>query len=215
MIQHKSFKHGWYYFYRVHNQKVDRLTPPFPQLKVYLQGLFSSCPQEYFETEPRSSQLRFGLSNLHLIPILHHEVSQLARIGLQVNASRFQTNHSKVQLLLLEEDPYTLAIEVPLWLMPSELDGYAQLFRTTTPLTGHIDLLRIEDGKIWVWDYKPNARYEKYAATQVYFYAYMLSQRTGIPLENFRCGYFDTSDAFAFNPVDCALPILAQETLIK
>jgi hypothetical protein len=60
--------------------------------------------------------------------------------------------------------------------------------------------LRIEDGNIWVWDYKPNAAKERYAATQVQFYSMMLSKRTGIPLEKFRCGYFDEDIAFAFRP---------------
>ncbi|MBU4503046.1 MAG: PD-(D/E)XK nuclease family protein [Nanoarchaeota archaeon] len=67
-------------------------------------------------------------------------------------------------------------------------------------MTGHIDILRIEDEKIWVWDYKPNAHKEKYASTQTYFYALMLSKRTGIPLDDFRCGYFDQNHAFAFKP---------------
>ena len=60
--------------------------------------------------------------------------------------------------------------------------------------------LRVEGKNIWVWDYKPNANKEKYAPTQIFFYAYMLSRRTGIPLENFRCGYFDHKFAFAYKP---------------
>ena len=77
---------------------------------------------------------------------------------------------------------------------------YEELFGTTEPLTGHIDLVTIEDGKIWVWDYKPNAHKEKYADTQVYFQSLMLSKRTGIPLDKFRCGYFDWDRAYMFKP---------------
>ena len=53
---------------------------------------------------------------------------------------------------------------------------------------------------MWVWDYKPNAQKEKYAKCQTLFYAIMLSKRTGIPLERFRCGYFDEKTAFVFKP---------------
>ena len=70
---------------------------------------------------------------------------------------------------------------------------------------GHIDVLRVEDGAIWVWDYKPNASLEKYAATQVFFYALMLSKRTGIPLEKFRCGYFDSYNCYMFKPEEFML----------
>ena len=73
-------------------------------------------------------------------------------------------------------------------------------FLGNEPLTGHIDLLRVDNNKIWVWDYKPGALKEKYAATQTYFYALMLAKRTGISLDNFRCGYFDTAHALMFKP---------------
>ena len=101
---------------------------------------------------------------------------------------------------MLENDYETVAIEVPIWLNADEIPRYEELFGTTEPLTGHIDLVTIEDGKIWVWDYKPNAHKEKYADTQVYFYSLMLSKRTGIPLDKFRCGYFDWDRAYMFKP---------------
>ena len=77
---------------------------------------------------------------------------------------------------------------------------YSKILNDNFPLTGHIDLLRIENNKVWIWDYKPNADNEKYASTQTYFYALMLSKRTGIPIENFMCGWFDTANAFVFKP---------------
>ena len=92
-----------------------------------------------------------------------------------------------------------------------ELENYNFLFDSNEPLTGHIDILRIEDEKIWIWDYKPNAFDEKYASTQIFFYAIMLSKRTNIPLENFRCGYFDDSYAFMFKP---ELKNLIKESLL-
>jgi len=101
---------------------------------------------------------------------------------------------------MLEHDNKTISVEIPIWLHNYELDNYKEIFKSTEPLTGHIDLLRIEDNKIWVWDYKPNAHKEDFATTQIYFYALMLSKRTNIPLDNFRCGYFDSNYAFTFKP---------------
>ena len=134
------------------------------------------------------------------VNITGHETSKLAAHGLEENKERFKTAHSKVQVFMLENDNNTIAMEVPIWLHHKELELYNSLFGTDLPLSGHIDVLRIEDGKIWVWDYKPNAHREKYASTQVYFYALMLSTRAGVDLDHFRCGYFDDKFAYVFKP---------------
>ena len=198
-IKHISFKHGWFYHYRLHTLKVDSLcNDNLFQLKTYLESMFDSCPDEYFNSGPRSSSLRFNFANINLHRIEGHEICSLARLGLQ-NPAKLSA-HTKVQVYMLEKDDKTLAVEVPLWLHPKELDSYEKLFHTQKPLTGHIDALRIEDGKIWIWDYKPYAEKEKYASTQVYFYAYMLSKRTQIPLDTFMCGYFDDTQAYIFKP---------------
>ena len=91
-------------------------------------------------------------------------------------------------------------METPIWLLPEELEEYEDIFKEEHPLTGHIDILRIENNKIWVWDFKPNAHREKYADTQTFFYALMLSKRSGIPLTEFMCGYFDDKNTYVFNP---------------
>jgi hypothetical protein len=104
-------------------------------------------------------------------------------------------------MFMLQNDYKTISIEVPIWLLNNELLHYDDFFNSKDPLTGHIDALRIEDGQVWIWDYKPNAHREKYASTQTNFYAIMLSQRTGIPISRFRCGYFDSDNAFVFKPL--------------
>lgn len=210
VIRHISFGHkgGWYH-YRIHSLKLSNLCKRnLLNLKLYLEDMFKSCPHEYFDSGPRSSSLKFKLNNLDLKQVRGHELCELTRLGLEENGERYSTGHSRVQVFMLEQDNNTVAVEVPLWLMPDEASFYQSLFKTDEPLTGHIDLLKIQDNKIWVLDYKPNSKREKYAATQVYFYALMLSKRTRIPLEKFRCGYFDSSHCFLFKPDECKLPII-------
>lgn len=199
LIKHASFAHGWFYHYRVHNKKAELLNNGLSSLKEYLYNVFEGCPHNYFEKGPRGSRLKF---NVGIKPkeITGHEVSTLTRYGLEQNEGRYTSNHSKVQVFMLENDDKTIASEVPIWIEEKELKDYNKIFKTKEPLTGHIDLLRVEDGKVWVWDYKPNAHREKFATTQTYFYAIMLSKRTGIDLENFRCGYFDSCYAYVFKP---------------
>jgi hypothetical protein len=204
MIQQVSLNHGVVpYEFMIHKQKVDVLNnTPLSPLRNYLRETFSYCPQRPFMEGPRSSKLKFNIG-ISARRVENHEVIQLARHGLDWN--RFKTAHSNVQVFMLAHDARTLAVEVPLWLHPEEYgasmqEKFNEFFREKGPLSGHIDVLRLEDGKVWIWDYKPKAEKEKYATTQTYFYALMLSKRAGIPLDKIMCGYFDDKTSFVFKP---------------
>lgn len=201
VIKRVSLMHkGGSYQYRIHNQKLNSLAFNHPNLIGYLNKVFEKCPNDYFFNGPRSSALKFKLNDLTMHQIIGHEVSDLCYAGLKFNEERYKTNHSKVQVFMIEKDDKTIAMEVPIWIKNEELNNFNGMFNSSEPLTGHIDILRIEDEKIWVWDYKPKAFDEKYASTQVFFYSLMLSRRTGIPLDKFMCGYFDEKYAFIFKP---------------
>ena len=206
MIQHKILDHkGGFYCYRLHHQKTEQLCNGYGKLYSFLKEMFDSCPDDYFHSGPRSSALKFKVP-FDLNYVQGHEVATLAGWGLEQNKERYKDAHSKVQVFMLENDSNTIAMEVPIWLHAKEFEGYTTIFNSEESLSGHIDVLRIENGHIWIWDYKPNAHKEKYAATQVYFYAIMLSRRTGIPLENFRCGYFDHNHTYVFKPEHGIVP---------
>lgn len=197
MIKNISLDHGWYYRYRIHTPKSVWLCQNFKSLPDFLELVFKECPNEYFKGKGlRGSKLSFNL-NLSVHHLKTHEVCALAKEALKVDTEK--SEHTKIESYFIERDTKTIASEVPVWIQPEELDGFEEL-NLKEVMTGHIDLLRVEDGKIWVWDFKPNAEQEKYAPTQVYFYALMLSKRTNIPIENFRCGYFDSENAFVFIP---------------
>ena len=203
MIKNYALKHGWYYYYRLHHEKCTELNNGLATLKDFLEEVGLNCPNHYFTQGPRSSALTFKLKNIDVHSIEGHPISIMAREALKNSDTR--SAHTNVEVFLLKHDHHTLAVEVPLWLENNEIMGFKELFKSDLPLTGHIDILRIEDGNIWVWDYKPNASQEVYAITQTFFYAYMLSKRTKIPIENFRCGYFDSNYAFVFNPSQASI----------
>ncbi|MAG45427.1 MAG: hypothetical protein CMH63_01490 [Nanoarchaeota archaeon] len=208
VIRQIGFDHkgGWYH-YRIHTLKTSELCKDrLFELRQFLEEMFKDCPHHYFQRGPRSSTLKFKLDNLDLKHVKNHDLCDWTSHGLEQNRSIYKTAHSKVQVFMLENDDKTIAVEIPLWLKPEEVEFYQSLFKTNEPLTGHIDLLRIEGNKIWVLDYKPKARLEKFAATQIYFYALMLSKRIKIPLEKFRCGYFDDQDCYLFRPDECSIP---------
>ena len=197
-IRHVSFKHGWFYHYRLHEEKASQLcNNGFLALKKYLELMFEQCPDEKFSTTLRSSALKMNVG-VNTTLIENHQISYLAAEGLDWN--KYKTAHSNVQLFMLQNDDKTLGVEVPIWMDSTELNGYENIFNSKESLSGHIDLLQVDKDKIWVWDFKPKASKEKYATTQVYFYALMLSKRTGIPLNKFMCGYFDELTAYIFDP---------------
>lgn len=194
MIKNKVFKHGWFYNYRLHVPKAEYLcSNGFSPLNLYLNNVFDICPDDYFNNDLRSSKLKLNLP-IDLIHTSNHEVSLLADLCFE----DFKKSHNSIQSFMLEHDNKTISTEIPSWLTRSETNKVIP--KSNAELTGHIDLLRIDNNKIWVWDFKPNAAKEKYAAGQTLMYSLMLSQRTGIPLNNFACGYFDENDAFVFQP---------------
>lgn len=198
MIKQAFFNHGWFYLYRIHLKNLKIIPKDHENLKIYLNGLLENCPNQYFKIGPRSSQIKIVLKNIRIHKIKDHEICDLAKQALKSEIKN--SPHSKIQNYFLQHDKKTLAVEIPIWLKSNEFKNFREIFKSDDPLTGHIDLIRHENGKIWVWDYKPNAEKEKFAPIQVCLYTLMLSERTKIPIENFKCGYFDNENAFVFNP---------------
>jgi hypothetical protein len=84
--------------------------------------------------------------------------------------------HYCTQRYLLENDPHTIAVEIPVW---------------NDNMSGHIDILRVFKNRIQIADFKPKAGMEKKAATQLHNYREMLSERLNIARSYFECVYFD------------------------
>lgn len=194
-IQCYSFAHGvgHYYRYRLAKHKLHRIPQ---QLREYLLALPPNCPNELFSTGPRASNFEVRL-HIDLTHLKDHPCISYAQSAL-VNR-HFKSAHEDVEKYMLENDPECVATEVPIWLDSSEMKQFGWAHLSTGCLTGHIDVLRCEDDqRVGIWDFKPLAVSSINAKIQIFLYALMLSTRTGIPLNLFRCGYFDAEDAFVF-----------------
>jgi len=198
----RSFAHGQghYYRYRVATFKLDSI--PI-QLKEFVETLPEKCPpDQVFLTGSRASNMEFSLS-VAVERSSTHPMVRFAQEGLKVR--KLKSAHEDLEKYLLEKDAGTIACEVPVWFDQDELRDLAFFKSVDGVLTGHIDVLRAEQEQIGVWDYKPSAASETKAHIQVFLYALMLSKRTGLPLQQFRCGYFDSSEAFFFRPKETSL----------
>ena len=101
---------------------------------------------------------------------------------------------------MLENDKSTFAIEVPVWMEVQEVGVPLSPPGSGKWLSGHIDALAIENGVLWIWDFKPHADREAWAVGQLTLYARMLSYQTGIPMSQIMCGYFDSEECYTFVP---------------
>lgn len=199
-IRTHSFKHQWFYRYRVHYPRLDDLKP---SLANYLTSVFENCPNHIFRDSTFSCSKCKTELGIKLKHHTEHEIIDLAKSSRDYDVVK--TRHENLQKYFLDHDHQTVAVEVPLWAEANEFSDYDKVFGTSESLTGHIDLVRYEAGtdsefQVQIWDYKPGAYDEKYAATQIFLYAFMLSTRIGIDFTHILCGYFDEVDAFTFEP---------------
>ena len=198
----RSFAHGGIFPRLRYNPA--RCEAASPALITFIRSINDDCPNAQFDLPPRCSELReaFALKG----PMNRCQQGELTKLVFECpQAKIIKSWHEHVQKYFLENDPKTLACEIPVWAAPDEDPILKELIpiENTQPfptLTGHIDLIRFSERLLWIWDYKPNAPAERFASQQVYLYARMLACRTGIPLNSFRCGYFDHGLEATFNP---------------
>jgi hypothetical protein len=193
IVEH-TFVHGIGRFYRfLYNARKH--FNGVGDLHQYLGSLPQNCPNHLFLSGPKVSKGNWAF------PVIRCSVpnSDLIKLATKASGEKLMKRaHENIEKYLILNDPKTFACEIPIWLQPSDFQDYETRFKTTSCITGHIDILRIEsNGKLGLWDYKPNADKEKTAAQQVWFYMMMLSKRTGVPIEQIEGGYFDESSAFS------------------
>jgi hypothetical protein len=191
VINFHSFEHsGVIYNFKYHKPKMDMLCDDFPTLVSYLINLKKECPQDFFEDDGRDPNLTLDIKVSEQGK--YNLACQLADFSLKHIAGK-SDGHSVVEKFMLINDCSTIACEVPVWFWEKFLD---------VGISGHIDLLQIRRGCIYLLDYKPDAKREnrKTVASQLFLYASGLSFRTKIPLSKFRCAWFDQNNYYEFNP---------------
>lgn len=209
-VPYKAKKHGdlrthcfshkpFFYRYRILMSKTKNVPE---NLSSYLGILFTDCPNHLFQKSNFRSSARKSDEYKFEVEVIHSQSHDLIDLAVEsLSFTEYKSRHENMQKFLLLNDPQTIASEIPLWFEPDELEGYSEIFQTNDTLTGHVDILRCEkDGRVGVWDYKPEALKEENAKIQVFLYALMLSIRTGICLKDIICGYFDECDIFSFEP---------------
>jgi transposase-like protein len=203
IIKSKKLHHNQIYNLKYHELKLKFAARKFPRLGNYIEFIFNNCPNDLFKAEgPRCSNLKIDIKPKRVTK--YNNAPKLAEFALTL-AKTNKERHEKVLNFMLTNDSATIAIEVPVFLDPSELTRKKQKIfgmELKDSLTGHLDILQVRFNHIYVLDYKPEAKKgDRGAAEQVFLYALALSKRTNIPLENFTCAYFDDRNYYQFKPM--------------
>lgn len=91
---------------------------------------------------------------------------------------------------------------MPVYLTEDDLRYFNRIgfsLSCNAPLTGHIDLLQVRNGRIRILDYKPDAARQR-PLCQLTAYALALASRTKLPLKAFTCAWFDERHFYEFFP---------------
>ena len=190
LIIGRVFKHsGLLYNFKFHKGKLKEFGK-FLGLKNFIFDLSKGVDGRIFNSENRCSKLKEKVS-------VNARVSENIKLNKVIgDALKIVRNnkqrHDVVENFLLNCDRDTVAVEVPIWYWDKIQDR---------SICGHIDILQVKNGKVWVLDYKPNASSENVdkVVSQLYNYALGLSFRSKVDLKNIKCGWFDENKIFSFD----------------
>lgn len=212
VIQAISLYHRQIYKFRIHQAKLALLLQEdirhqkFEPLREFLEAVFAECPHHLFKQGLRASEIKvkFNLEKL-VVREKHNFANRVANLLLQAVKDN-KLRHEALQKFMLANDSVTVATEVPVYLLPEDVEhmesqlGFEIPVKIDKVLTGHIDFLQVRNGAVHILDYKANAAKEK-PIEQMTFYALALSRLTGLRLYDFKCGWFDEKNYFEFFPL--------------
>ncbi|MCG2695065.1 PD-(D/E)XK nuclease family protein [Candidatus Parcubacteria bacterium] len=215
LIEESRLIHQQIYDFKFHRAKLDIILSEefkhfkFKPLREFLELVSSECPHQVFrEKQERVSEKKekFDLTQVKIIP-KKSSASNFANFVIQ-GVHNNKMRHNVLEEFMLFNDSVTVAIEIPVLLDSEDINHYKFGIGFEIPfsikegeyLTGHIDLIQVRNGSIYIMDFKPSAKKEK-PIEQLTLYALALSRLTGIRLYHFKCAWFDSKDYFEFFPL--------------
>ncbi len=193
--------------YPHHIFTYDKINPSGPDAEIDNKK-FNECQlnnQINKNIQKRASQIKFN--HLEIKKVQKENLAcKLAKLALNLALTN-KDRHQAIQDFFLINDSTTIATEVPVYFTNWDT-GYFRnqngfifpLNHYTTPITGHIDILQIRNGLIFILDYKPDAKSVN-PIEQLTIYALALSRKLNLPLYYFKCAWFDEENYFEFFPL--------------
>jgi len=215
MIEEAKLIHQQIYNFKYHRAKLDLITNEefrhyrFKPLQQFLELAVAECPHQLFKNSKNRASDYKGIFNLDQVKITpkQNAAVKLANFIIQTISNNKQ-RHQILQDFMLSNDSVTVAAELAVLIDADDIRHFKHELNFNIPIplkdgehiTGHIDLIQIRNGSIYIMDYKPSANKEK-PIDQLTLYALALSRLTGIRLFHMRCAWFDSKNYYEFFPL--------------
>jgi len=207
--------HRQVYKFEYHRAKLAMLRQGrehgrFSGVADFLERVPKDCPHDLFRDSERASQKAADFIDASRLIVIEKEnfATRMAAFVIPTVGNN-RLRHEALQRFMLANDSTTLAIEVPIWLPPSEIleleREHGILLRSPdaspdASITGHIDFLQVRNGAVHILDYKPDARTNKPIA-QLTIYALALTRLVpGLKLFDIKCAWFNEEEYCEFFP---------------
>jgi len=153
--------------------------PRASQFKI--KGIKTAFLRSFSKKLIRSGKIQYRDSNSKL-----SQYVQKVFDNYKLNGINRVPGHEPILKNILIKDKDSIAIEVPIW---NEINGKI--------ITGHIDLLQVENDLVKVIDYKPEGNF-LLSLPQVAIYGYLLRSRLNI--QKIRCISFNKDKTWEYDP---------------
>lgn len=163
-----------------------------PALKRYILEVLDDSKDNFFtgRNTIRTSELAryVDIEKPKARAIKDSPVCKMAALAEELAKTR-KERHDAVANFFLANDAATVATELPVYVTKEESCQ-------DETVTGHIDIVQVRQGKLYLLDYKPEP--DPYAGVQLTIHARLLKRRTGI--KEMICAYFDSKTYRQFRP---------------
>lgn len=157
----------------------SRNLPRISQFKI--RGIKTAFIRSFSKKLIRSDKIKYHDSNAKL-PQQAQKVMDIYK----VNRIPGVPGHEPILKNILIKDKNSIAIEIPIW---NEAENKL--------ITGHIDLIQVENNIVKVIDYKPEGNF-LFSLPQVAMYGFLLKSKLNI--KNLRCISFNKEEAWEYDP---------------
>lgn len=226
LIEESKLFHQQIYNFKYHRAKLNLILNEefkhfkFKPLQEFLELATAECPHHIFQSsEKRASEYKniFNLDQVKIVPKNNSSAIKIANFIMQAIANN-KLRHEILQEFMLSNDSVTVASELAVLINGNDIRHFKHELSFEIPIdledeeyiTGHIDLIQVRNGSIYVMDFKPSAAKEK-PVDQLTLYALALSRLTGLRLYNIKCAWFDDKNYYEFFPLHVVYKLKKRE----
>jgi hypothetical protein len=157
----------------------SRNLPRVSQFKI--KGIKTAFIRSFSKKLIRTGKIKYFDSNSKLPQFVQKVISNY-----EVNRIPGTPGHEPILKNILIKDKNSIAIEIPIWKETRD-----------SLITGHVDLLQVENGVVKVIDYKPEGNF-LLSLPQVAIYGYLLKSK--LKIKNLKCVSFNKGEAWEYDP---------------